>query len=278
MPKIESIENFAKTIYKIAKSNRDVTLGCSGFTGEGKSVFCIKLQQIYSKISKTHWNFDHLTWSREELMKWIEGDQENKGQKPEYSALLPDELISMFYRRNWYEDKQKQAIELFNKCRDRHLFIAGCIPNFWHLDPAFSSRMRFYVYIPRGRTRAWIFEQEDNPFSDDLWNKSENQRLFRRQKRNPYKIPNFICEIHYPDLTPKEDKEYQLIRKTKRVFTESQNKKDHSLKHRQIKIQRDILIRRIFELYPKTKGTDMAKLLNNALTPEAVRMIRDGDR
>ncbi|KKM79309.1 hypothetical protein LCGC14_1351280 [marine sediment metagenome] len=278
MTRTESIESFAKTIYKIAKSNRDVTLGCSGFTGEGKSVFCIKLQQVYANISKTKWSFDHLTWDRDELMKWIEGDINNKGQKPEYSALLPDELISMFYRRNWYEDKQKNAIELFNKCRDRHLFIAGCVPNFWHLDPAFSSRMRFYVYIPRGRARAWVFEQEDNPFSDDLWNKSENQRLFRKNKRNPYRIPNFICEINYPNLNGKEDKEYNEIRRTKRVFTENQNKIDNTQKYRQIKIQRDIMIRKVFDLDPKTKSTEMSKLMNGALSDSAIRLIRDGDR
>jgi len=274
----ETLESFAKIILKIAKSNRDVTLGCSGFTGEGKSVFCIKLQKEYAKLSKTKWTYkDNMTWDRDELLNWVDGDINGNYKKPEYSALLPDELISMFYRRNWYEDKQKQAIELFNKCRDRRLFIAGCIPNFWHLDPAFNTRIRFYAYIPRGRERAWIFEQEDNPFSDDVWNKSLNLKLFRQRKK-PYKLSNFVCEIYYSDLSKKDAREYNEIRNTKRVFTESQNKQENLQKYKHIKGQRDILIRELYNIKPKIKSTDLSKILNNEITPEAIRMIRDGIR
>ncbi len=77
-------------------------------------------------------------------------------------------------------------------CRDRHLLIGGNIPNFWDLDTAFNSRIRFYVYIPN-RGVAWVFEQENNPFSNDVWNRSKNEKGFRKYK-NPYLLPNFYVK------------------------------------------------------------------------------------
>jgi hypothetical protein len=278
MEQTATVEEFAKTIYKLAKSDRDVTLGVAGFTGEGKSVFMIKLQKAYAKIAGVKWSFNNnLTWSRDEMLKWIDGDKNGKGRKPEYSAILPDELISMFFRRNWYEDDQKAAIELLNKCRDRHLFIAGGIPNFWQLDTSFSTRIRFYAYIPRGRGRAWIFEQEDNPFSADPWNVNDNKKLFRK-KKDPSKCPNFVCEILFDDLTPQEKKEYYAIRNTKRKNTEMQNKKDKIEKYGSLKRGRDALIRHIFTVNPKLTNQDVADMLDNTISSHAVRLIRYGER
>ena len=278
MAEAETITNFAKTVYKIGKSDRDNIIGVAGFTGEGKSVFLIHLMREYSKIAKVKWNLQgNLTWSREELLKWIDGDQKGKGKKAEYSALQPDELISMFYRRGWYEDPQKEAIELLNKCRDRHLLIGGGIPNFWDLDTGFQSRIRFYVYTPRGRGKAYVFEQEDNPFASDKWNARENLKLFRKHK-SPYKCPNFVCEIHFPDLSPKEKREYYAIRNKKRVNTELQSKKERFEKYSRIKKQRDILLREFSRLHPDLKPKDLADLLEYNLSVSAIRMILLGER
>ena len=36
---IETMDDFAQTIYDILLSDRDVNIGCGGFTGEGKTTF-----------------------------------------------------------------------------------------------------------------------------------------------------------------------------------------------------------------------------------------------
>lgn len=279
MPLIESVEKFAKTIYEVAKSDRDVTLGCGGFSGEGKSVFLIHLCKAYSKLSNTKWTFkNNMTWSRDELFKWIDGEgEQHTGRKPEYTAINADEFVSMFFNRNWYEEKQIQAIEKLNKCRDRHLFIAGCIPVFWQLDTGLISRIRFYVYVPRGRGRAWVFQQEDNPFSKDAWNTAQNLKDFRK-KRNPYSLPNFVCEIQFDDLDLKEKEEYLEVRNTRRLNTELQNTRDSRERYSKIKRQRDSLIREMFDVRPDLKYNDISEVMDETLSVEAIRMINEGQR
>lgn len=263
MPIRETLESFGKTLYQIAKSDRDITLGVGGFTGEGKSVYILQQIPHYNRWAKVPFSYEHnMTWERSELFKWIDGDEKGKGKKPEYSPIIADEFVSMFFKRNWYESEQIGAIEKLNKCRDRHLFIAGAIPNFWDLDSALRSRIRFYAYIPRGRGKVWIFEQEDNPFTTDAWNVRENMKIFRKG-RNPYKCPNFVCEILFNDLSPKQRKEYYRIRNIKRVNTELQNKqKKDVVKYPKLTGQRNIMIRKFKEFNSKVTSKEIAKWLD----------------
>lgn len=257
---VVDIKQFAALSHELLKSDRDVTIGVSGFTGEGKSTFAVKLCQAYKDISNIPWNFDHLTWSRKELLEWIDGKgKARENQKPEYSALLPDELISMFYKRNWYEDGQKDAVELFNKCRDRHLLIIGNVPDFWDLDGGFITRIRFYVYIPK-RGVAWVFQQENNPFITDKWNRTENNKIFRKTK-TPYKCPNFLFEITFDDFEPKEKKEYYAIRNEKRRNTSNLSEKAERYKH--VKKSRDAGFKLLM-----TNSRAARKLLKKVKDPE----------
>jgi len=226
--KLESLKNFAKTLHDTLVSDRDINIGVGGMTGEGKSVFMTQLIKEYCIISNQKFSFNCMTWEREELLEWIDGEKEGEKQKyggqiPQFSPIIADELISMFYKRNWYEDEQKESVELFNKCRDRHLLIIGGIPSFWDLDGGMLNRIRFYIYIPY-RGVAWVFQQENNPFSVDKWNARENMKIFRK-KKVPYYCPNFLCELKYDDLDPQTKQEYYNIRNTKRKNTEGQNKK-----------------------------------------------------
>lgn len=272
---VEKLENFAKMIHTLLRSDRDVNIGVGGFTGEGKSTFSTKLLQAYSKVSGTYWGFDRMTWSRKELMQWIDGKgKEREGQLPEFSAILPDELFAMFYRRNWYEEEQIDAIATFNMCRDRHLLLCGNVPNFWELDGSFLSRMRFYVYIPK-RGIAWVFEQENNPFCNDNWNTRENMKSFRK-KKNPYSIPNFICEIYFDDWTTEEKQEYYAIRNEKRRAAIGQNKNDKKERYTNIKVQRDTLIRAVFQLDKKMTLRAMSELIG--MSKEAIRLVKEGLR
>ena len=180
----------------------------------------------------------------------------------------------LFYKRNWYDEGQIDSIGTLNMCRDRHLLIGGNIPNFWDLDGAFTSRIRFYAYIPR-RGVAWIFEQENNPFSLDVWNRAKGERTFRKFK-TPYLLPNFLTEIHYSDWNPKEKKRYYEIRNKKRITAIDGSKKEKVERYKDIKSQRDKLIRTIFNMDKSLKNKDIGALVG--LSTSAIRMIREGMR
>lgn len=239
---ISNIKDFATMLHKLLRSDRDCIIAIGGFTGEGKSTFMTQLGKAYADVANVYFGLDRMTWSRPEMMVWIDGEKKTKeGQLPEYSVIMPDELFTMFYRRRWFEDEQIDAISTFNMCRDRHLLVIGNIPDFWQLDSGFTSRVRFYVYIPN-RGIAWIFEQENNPFSTDRWNASENKRAFRKFK-SPHKCPNFICQIRFPDWTTEEKKKYLKVRNEKRLKAIEQNKSQRIERYGSVKKQRDTAIR-----------------------------------
>ena len=281
----ESLSSFAKMIYKLLHSDRDVNVAVAGFTGEGKSTFLINLMLEYSRISGVPFSLSrNLTWSRKELLLWIDGEREGvkgvdglkPGQLPEFSAVLPDELFKMFYRRSWFEEGQIDAITTLNMCRDRHLFIGGNVPNFWDLDASFASRVRFYVFISE-RGLAWVFQQENNPFTKDSWNVDENKRLFRRFK-NPFKCPNFCFSLRFPDLSVELKAEYLSIRNSKRGDALLDNRSERGVRYGDIKKQRDSLIKWLFQLakenHRKLSNKDVCDVIG--ISEEAVRKIRQG--
>jgi hypothetical protein len=279
MPRIETLKEFAKFNYELLMTDRDSTIAVGGGTGEGKSTFMTKLAEEYSEVAKVPFSYDHMTWSRKELLKWIDGEGKSRlGQKPEYSVLIPDELIFMFYKRRWFEDEQIEGVETFNTCRDRHLLIIGACPSFWSLDGAFTSRVRYYVYIPK-RSIAWVFMQENNPFVKDPWNCQLNMKWFRRQA-NPYGLPNFVCEIHFSDWSEKEKLAYYSVRNRKRVLAKEESH-DKREKFKEIKAQRDRFMRLAFQhagrRHGRGKGMSIQEFADmGGLSNEACRLILEG--
>jgi hypothetical protein len=241
---------FAKRLDFLQKSDRDSNLGVAGMTGEGKSNFIWQLLKEYCRVRGIRFLPEYLTWSRKELLQWIDGKKGSKpdaktglreGQVPEYSFLIPDELIILFYKRNWMEDGQIEAINTLNTCRDRHLIICGGVPVLWELDSAVLSRLRFYVFV-KERGVAWLFQQESNPFSLDLWNRRMNEKFYRKMQ-NPYALPNFVCEFRFPDWSEKEKDWYYQIRNKKRVIAIQGRSDEKRDKYSDIKWQRDRLIK-----------------------------------
>lgn len=277
-----SINEFAKTIVDLQLSDREVNLAVAGMTGEGKSTFLIQLFKAHNKILFKDNNFslkDRITWERSELIKWIDGDTEKEkdpvtnlrpGQLPEYSGIIADEFFRMFYKRTWYEGEQIEAISIFNMARDRHLFIGGAVPLLWDLDSAFLSRIRFYVYIYE-RGRAWVFQQENNPFIKDPWNIEVNRKIFKKTN-SPIDCPNFIGEIWFNDLTELEKTEYLELRNTKRLkAVEKESKLVKNSRYYNTIKQRDKLLIYLKEHIDNLTDSNISEICG--LSPEAVALI-----
>lgn len=274
---VKTVEEFSQLIYDLIRVDNGINIGVAGETGSGKSCFLSQVMKAYGKIAGNPWDYKHITWSRKELMLWIDGDKKTqpvnglrKGQLPEYSCIMPDELYAMFCAKNWFSEDQIDSVTTFNTCRDRHLLIGGATPNFWDLESSFTDRITYYTYIP-WRGTAWVFEKENNPFTRNKWNPEENKKLFRKH-HNPYSCPNFLCEIHFEDWDAEERKRYYEIRNEKRIgMGEDILRKE---RYTDIKKQRDILIKMCFQLDKKLKLKTIAEMID--LTPEAISMIRNG--
>lgn len=288
----KNLLEFADLLNRIISSDRDCNVATAGFTGEGKSVLSIQILKAYAKVSGMGWPLSQTTWSRKELLKWIDGDKSKPpnskglrpGQLPEFSGIHVDELFMLFYRRNWFNEAQIDSIGTLNMCRDRHLLIIGNVPNFWDLDSAYTSRIRFYVYVPR-RGVAWIFEQDNNPFSVDKWNAALNKKIFQKN-RHPYKCPNFIQEIFFNDLSPSEKTAYLALRNSKRVDAIDVDK-DKRERYGKIKGQRDALILMVYDTHDRLRKASTEKIAKLTfkdvadvidISQEAVRLIYHGDR
>lgn len=220
--KIETLNNFAQLIVDMLRSDRWTVIISDGEMGEGKSCFSTKLAPIIAKKLGTTFSYENnITFTRNELIAWIDGlGEDKKMQKPEYSVIICDELISLFYKRNWQEHDQKDAIELMNKCRDRHLCIIGNLPTFWDMDVALFSITTFWVHVPT-RGTAWIMRKDRNLAATDKWHRKELYKIVARNK-NPFRSPNFLAEVHFPDWSDTERQEYYEVRNRKRVGTEGQ--------------------------------------------------------
>jgi hypothetical protein len=227
-----TIESFADLLVDILKSDRYILLVCSGETGEGKSCFTTQLAQRVAEKAGTGFNYkENMTYLRSELKEWID-------KKPEYSVILADEFISLFFSRNWYDGAQIEGIELLNKCRDRHLCIIGNIPNFWQLDSGLYPLVKFWVHIPE-RGHAYVFQKSKNPFSKEAWFKKQNEQIWF-SKRDPTLCRGFVTEVKFSDWSPEEKKVYYETRNTKRQNTELQ--KEGKDRWKDIRKQRNNLI------------------------------------
>lgn len=217
------VKKFAKLIKDYIYSDRQGLIGVAGETGSGKSTFLYKVLKEYSGLIGKEWTNDNITWSRDELMKWIDGDTSKDpvnglrpGQLPEYSVILADELLPMFSVNNRFDVDQQKATATFNMCRDRHLLVGGAVPTFFNLDSFLRARFLFYAYIPR-KGIAWIFTKSNNPFDRDQWNTSRNERIFRDNPDKPWYSPNYLCTVKFDDFTPEEKTSYYKVRNEKRL-------------------------------------------------------------
>lgn len=235
---IWSLDKFTTLIKDYIYSDRQGLLGVSGETGAGKSTFLYKVIKDYAPKTSVPWNEDFITWSREELMTWIDGDTEKEpvnglrpGQLPEYSSILADELLPMFSINNRFDVDQQKATATFNMCRDRHLLVGGAVPTFFNIDSFLRARFTFYVYIPR-KGVAWVFEKNNNPFTRDQWNSAENEKIFKKNPDKPYLSPNYLCTVKFDDFTPSEKTKYYRVRNEKRLKALKQMEKSKEQKEK----------------------------------------------
>lgn len=209
-----SVQQICNKLHDLIKNDFYGLVVISGDTGTGKSTLGVAIAETVSKLTGVVYTIHkNMTYRREEVFKMI-------SEFPEYSVIHIDELISLLYKRNWQDDGQIDMIELFNKCRDRHLIIIGMIPNFWDLDKGVYNHVNLWIHVYK-RGRAWAFIKSKDPFETDVWLKKKNHKLFQ-QFGTVFKSPNYLGNLTWPDWTPEKKAEYYAVRNEKRKGTEGQ--------------------------------------------------------
>ena len=238
-------KDLAELIKEYIQSDRWVFIVYDGVQGGGKSVSALKLIGEYDYKGFDYDN--NITYSRSELMTLIDGKgSAKKGRLPEYSVILGDELISIFNKRNWYDKDQQEVVELFNKIRDRHLLIIGCVPNFWDLDSSVRDLATLRIFVhKRGDgvkpTEAFVFLPDDNPFSPDKWHRKFNEKVWAK-KGSPFGCKGFVAPLFSTNLRDEEFEKYMHVRNTKR---NSQLEEDRKKKQR--KRKKEVVLYRLLE-------------------------------
>jgi len=264
-----TLKQFAKNIGKInnplgkgiKESNRDSFIIISGHTGEGKSTLAIRLAYHYSAIKKVPFSLDNnITYDIKEFLNWIGGGENIKDKKPRMSSIIGDEIISFFYKRDWYAESLKGAFELLNKGRTNNYLILGCVPIFWHIDRDVRSLVRYNIYCYRGHNIAHVFEATDNPGDDDPWNRKLISKAYNKKRLQ--NCPNYVTTLICEDLNQEQKIKYKLIRETKRKNTELQHRKQKIISGKKWLYQRNKLVQFILNNYKDISHRQIAKTMD----------------
>ena len=214
------IKEFAGLIKDILKSNRDVVIVYSGFSGEGKTTFGVHTAKAVSS------EFD-MKFSFEKNMAISADDFLEKALKlPRYSTLMGDEAINIFFKRESLNKDRIKAIKIMDTIRKRNLCLILNIPQFWSLDThILQGKVRFWGYIDK-RKSCHMFRPIRHPFSEDVWNRRINKKAVWNWDDLSYisKIKNYIGTFAFEKMSKEEEAEYQsyfdnmMVEEEKKIF------------------------------------------------------------
>jgi len=219
-----------KEVKEIAESRQknkyDFNIVTSGARGNGKSTFLFKLFLRFPQFKP----WTHVIYSRKEVMSLLEGNQ--------YIPIMDDEAINSGYKRNFYDKDQKLLIQMLNMYRDNFNIYAQAVPNFYALDKDLRDLIKIHVQIIERGIGVLHLPNEHNLYSDDKWDMKYNKKIEENwgklKAKNPdfrppyHKLSTFRGYIYFGDLTDKQRKLYEDIKKTKRkkVYDEEMKLED----------------------------------------------------
>lgn len=138
-----------------------------------------------------------------------------------YSTFMADEMINVSFNRDFYDTDQKKLIKIMNMNRDHcNLFIA-CVPQFQTLDNQIKNLTKMRITVVR-RGVGIVQTQNRSIYATDRWDTSVNEKIEKEwlkkgaSKPKYRKLTTFRGVITFPDLTEKQRREYEEIKREKR--------------------------------------------------------------
>lgn len=265
--KYTDCQTVAKSAKKRQKKDWDLVIVITGEEGVGKSTLALILAILIDLKFNLKRNLI-FSPTKEKMAQKIQS-------LPRRSCIVADEAIKILYKMEYWSGVQKYLNKLFAVCRDDNHVVILCIPNFQDLNKYFRShraKLWFHV-IDRGTVVA--FKPHWNPFSKDHWYMDENERLVNkacgRKKASKFRTAekvrvlrrslNFAFAFRYDDLEKSLKKDYlELKREMKYKNLGIDEQESISQREKKYREAMSALIRKLLELNPKMKQSDIVKL------------------
>lgn len=222
------IKEFVNLLRAIQNSNNDVIVAISGERGVGKSTLMMQLARAYKRCGRDKIydiNKYHI-YSQEELIKKMEAFRPKE-------MLCGDEIVTALFKRDFGKKRQIDLIKMFNTYRDKYFLFFMLLPNFIDLDIAIRNSMiiKFWIFCTK-RGRAAVFTHIDNPISKDSWNTKQIMIYYDSQRVQNAK--NFVCYLHWKDLSKNVYDQYQKVKATKRAEAHGVEQKERDMPKRPV--------------------------------------------
>lgn len=190
----------------------DCIIFIEGNRGLGKSTLGYKIL-VGTKIEKPFNPKKDLVYSREDTLRHLASKING--------VIFSDEMINVAYKRDFYQEDQKELLKAFDMYRDSRNVFIGCIPKFIDLDVKIQKVCKLRLSVIR-RGVALVQMQLPSIYSNDPWDVRNNQKIESKWALKGTKNPRYsqlttvVGILYFGDLTNKQREEYDAIKFEKR--------------------------------------------------------------
>lgn len=212
-----SIKELTQVLRERQLNKFDVNIGVSGKRGDGKSTILFK---IFNSFKKLGFNPDkHQVYAQKHVINLLANEK--------FGFCWDDEAINSGYKRNFMESGQKTLIQVVTNYRDNYNIYASALPFFYSLDKDLRELIFLHIHIIERGIAVLLIPLESQIHSQDPWDTKNNikveEREYKRLEKNPNarfrydRFTTFGGFLFFGDMTEKQRKRYELIKRTKRA-------------------------------------------------------------
>ena len=220
---IWSLRELTETLRARQLNKFDVNLGVSGKRGTGKSTIIWKIFNSFKRFGFLQKK--HQVYQREDVIDLL--------QNQTFSFCWDDEAINSGYKRDFQQKAQNDLIKIVTNYRDNFNIYASALPFFYTLDKGLRELIFCHIHVIERGFAVILMPLEDSIHSQDQWDTDANIKIEKRENkridRNPslkfryHKLTTFAGYIYFGDMTPKQRRIYESIKKQKRGEALNQN-------------------------------------------------------
>lgn len=213
-PIVWTIRDIKGIIKERQKNQFDANILVSGDRGNGKSSFLVKLFYLLQNYNPQK----HQVYTRPDVIRLLSTQQ--------HSICFDDEAINSGYKRDFQQKGQQELIKIVTAYRDNFNVYGSAIPNFFSLDKDLRDMIFLHIHVLERGMAVVHMPIQGRLYATDRWDARNNAKIEESwgakiskdpKFRKPYhKLSTFRGYIYFGDITPKQRKIYERIKREKR--------------------------------------------------------------